>query len=274
MDATTSTPRMLQRPGGRIAYDDTGTGPVVICVPGMGDLRAEYRYLTPQLLAAGYRVVTMDLRGHGASDATFTDYERPTIGDDVVALIDTLGEGPVHLVGTSLGASAVVWAAAERPERVASLTLIGPFVRDVEVPLVKRLGFRLLLARPWGLRAWTSWYAKLYPGRQPDDLDAYRDRLRANLAEPGRFDAFRTMATTSCARIEPRLDDVRAPVTVVMGTADPDFDDPAEEARVVAERVGGTVLLADGAGHYPHAEQPEVVGPALVTFLAGRTEAA
>ncbi len=265
---TTATTSMLQRPEGRIAYDDTGgSGPVVVCIPGMGDLRGEYRFLAPQLAAAGYRVITMDLRGHGESDATFTDYERSTVGDDVVALLEALELRSAHLIGTSLGASAVVWAAAEAPHRVATATLIGPFVRDVETPLVKRLGFRLLLARPWGRRAWIAWYAQLYPGRRPDDLDAYRRRLGANLAEPGRFAAFRAMATTSCRQIEPRLDDLTVPVTVIMGSADPDFDDPDAEARLIAERVDGHVLLVDGAGHYPHAEQPETVGPAILAFL-------
>ena len=51
---------------GHIAYDDTGgCGPLVLAIPGMGDLRSEYRALRPLLQQAGYRVVTMDIRGHG-----------------------------------------------------------------------------------------------------------------------------------------------------------------------------------------------------------------
>lgn len=272
--AAMTTTRFLGRPQGRLAYDDQGQGPLVVCLPGMGDLRAEYRFLVPQLLDAGFRVVTMDLRGHGESDAAFTDHERTTVGDDVVALLTELDAGPAHLIGASFGASAVAWAAAQVPARVASLTLIGPFVRDVPVPALQQLAFRLLLVRPWGLRAWTAWYAKLYPGSPPEDLAAYRQRLRRNLAEPGRFDAFRAMATTSAARVEGRLDEIDAPVLVVMGTADPDFPDPTAEARLIAERLDGEAVLAEGAGHYPHAEQPDVVGPAIVRFLAGQRPAA
>ncbi len=69
----TST-QFLQRPEGRIAYDVTGEGPLVICAPGMGDVRQVYRFLVPRLVEAGYRVATMDLRGHGESDTTFTAY--------------------------------------------------------------------------------------------------------------------------------------------------------------------------------------------------------
>ena len=65
----TNTVSYLERSDGRVAYEETGTGPLVVCVPGMGDLRASYRFLRESLVAAGYRVVLMDLRGHGDSDS-------------------------------------------------------------------------------------------------------------------------------------------------------------------------------------------------------------
>jgi pimeloyl-ACP methyl ester carboxylesterase len=61
---------------GRVAYELTGTGPRVLCVPGMGDLRSSYRFLHEELLAAGYCVVLMDLRGHGDSDTSFSHKGR------------------------------------------------------------------------------------------------------------------------------------------------------------------------------------------------------
>jgi hypothetical protein len=51
-----------------------------------------------------------------------------------------------------------------------------------------------------------------------------------------------------------------------MGTADPDFPDPAAEARLIANCVGGHVLLVEGAGHYPHVELPERTAPPIVAF--------
>ena len=55
----------LNTDGGKIAYDLSGEGPLVICAPSMGDLRQEYRFLVPQLVEAGYKVATLDVRGHG-----------------------------------------------------------------------------------------------------------------------------------------------------------------------------------------------------------------
>jgi pimeloyl-ACP methyl ester carboxylesterase len=265
-----TTVHHLTRPGGRLAYDDRGDGPLVVCVPGMGDLRSEYRFLVPQLLAAGHRVVTVDLRGHGASDATFEDHERTTQGDDVVALLAHLDAGPAHLVGCSFGGSSVVWAAAEAPELVASVTLVCPFVRDLPTPGHQRLLLGLALRRPWGARFWASYFGgQLFPGNTPDDHVEHVAAVRANLGEPGRLEALAAMARTSIAPIDPRLDDVRVPTLVVMGTADPDFPDPAAEAHAIAERTDGEVLLVEGSGHYPHVDAPEVAGPAIVRFLAG-----
>ena len=58
----------LTRPDGRIGYDVSGDGRLVVLVPGMGDLRAAYRFLAPAVREAGYRVACTDLRGHGDSD--------------------------------------------------------------------------------------------------------------------------------------------------------------------------------------------------------------
>lgn len=256
----------LTRPEGRIAYDAVGTGPLVLCVPGMGDLRSVYRFLAPALVDAGYRVATMDLRGHGDSDATFSSYDDVAGGTDIVALIGELG-GPAVVVGNSMGAGAAVWAAAEAPDRVAGLILIGPFVRQVQVGAMAILAFRLALMWPWGRAAWLSYYPRLYPGRPPADLEEHRARIRRSLRQPGHWRAFSATTRSSHAPVEARLDDVRAPTLVVMGEHDPDFPDPAAEAEYVARRLRGDVLLVPNAGHYPQAEYPEVVTPAVIQFL-------
>lgn len=267
MDARTET-RFLSRPEGRIAYDVAGNGPLVICIPGMGDLRSGFRALVPGLVSAGYTVATMDLRGHGDSDATFDAFDDVAAGGDVLALVRELGGGPAMLVGSSMGAGAAAWAAAEAPDLVAGLVLSGPFVRNAPVGKVAELAFRLALMRPWGPAAWNSWYAKLFPGRRPADLDTHRARIRESLRRPGRWGAFVRTSHTSHAPVEARLGEVRAPALVVMGGRDPDFEDPVAEADLVAERLGGArQMLVPSAGHYPHAEYPELVTPAVVAFL-------
>jgi pimeloyl-ACP methyl ester carboxylesterase len=74
---------------------------------------------------------------------------------------------------------------------------------------------------------------------------------------------------TSHAPAEARLAEVRAPALVVMGERDSDFPDPAAEARFIADALHAQVLMVPNAGHYPQAEYPEVVTPAVLAFLAG-----
>jgi pimeloyl-ACP methyl ester carboxylesterase len=128
-----------------------------------------------------------------------------------------------------------------------------------------------MLSPPWGRSAWASYYRKnMYPGSPPPDHEDYVASLKANLAEPGRFPDFRTLSGSSHAEAGRRLERVHQPVTIVMGTADPDFPDPVAEARELAGLLDADLVLAEGAGHYPQAEMPDVVSGALVA-LVGRT---
>jgi pimeloyl-ACP methyl ester carboxylesterase len=262
--------KYLDLPGGRIAYDDAGSGPLVVCVPGMGDVRAEYRFLAPRLLASGYRVVTMDLRGQGESSANWADYSQGAVGGDIVALIRSLGGGPACVVGTSYAGGAAVWAAAQAPETVAGVVLTSSFVREHGTALQQRsnrLLYSVLFADPWGPATWRSYYPSLFPTRRPDDFAPSLAGLVAMLRQPGRMRAMRRMMLAA-SNTEAQLSRVQAPALVVMGTRDPDFKpDPRAEAEWIAAQVRGAVRMIDGAGHYPQVEMPDETAPAIVSFL-------
>jgi pimeloyl-ACP methyl ester carboxylesterase len=264
----------LDRPEGRIAYTDEGAGPLVIMVPGLGDLKEEYRLLAPRLVAAGYRAVTMDIRGHGESSTGWRDHTSSAIGSDVVALIRQLNVGPATVIGTSMGAGAAAWAAAEAPDAVRQLVVIGPFVRNVPIAWWKKALFTTLLntafVGPWGPSAWGMYYASLYPSAKPVDFDAYKAKLVANLKEPGRMAALQAMLAATKSDVEARLADVGAPTLVIVGTKDADFDDPKLEADTVVRLLKGRAVMIDGAGHYPQVEMPDVTAPAILDFIAGR----
>jgi pimeloyl-ACP methyl ester carboxylesterase len=253
--------------GGRLAYSDQGTGPLVIAIPGMGDLRSSYRFLTPKLSAAGYRVISLDVRGHGESSVAWNDYSVGAIAGDVLELIRSLDAGPAHVMGNSMAAAAAVIAAAREPQAIRSIALLAPFVRDVLPMWLATPIFEVLLRGPWRANLWRALFKRAFPTRLPDDFEAEQARRDANLAEPGRFAAFRRMAVASKIESERRIADVTAPALVLMGTRDPDFPKPAEEARLVAELVHGTAALIDGAGHYPQTELPDAVAAVLVPFL-------
>jgi pimeloyl-ACP methyl ester carboxylesterase len=256
----------LARAEGRISYEVAGDGPLVVLVPGMGELRSTYRSLAPALLAAGYRVASTDLRGHGDSDTTFASYGDVDTAGDVAALIGELG-GPAVIVGNSMGAGAAVLVAADHPELVTGLVLVGPWVRNGAAGALQRALFRVVMARVWAAAAWKAYLPKLYAGRRPDDFEEYRDRLVANLHRPGYARAFSLTTRTDHAPAEARLGVVVAPVMVIMGELDPDWKSPEAEARWIGEALHGEVVMVPEAGHYPQSQQPEVTAEAVQRFL-------
>jgi pimeloyl-ACP methyl ester carboxylesterase len=260
--------QFLKLPDGQIAYDDTGgTGPLVICVPGLGDVRAQYRFLAPKLAAAGFRVVTMDLRGQGESSADWPAYSPALVGADIVAMVRHLGASKVFIVGNSLAGGSAVWAAAGIPDQIAGIVLIDPFTREMPTSSFLLAFLKVAMMRPWGPSFWSMYYGSLYKTAPPADLDSYRAALVANLKQPGRIEATKALIFSSQAPCEARIPDVHAPVLVVMGTRDSDFDNPAAEADWVASHLRGKKLMVDGAGHYPHVEYPDVVAPAVIEFM-------
>ena len=260
--------QFLKLPGGQIAYDDSGgSGPLVICVPGLGDMRQQYRFLAPKLVAAGFRVVTMDLPGHGESSVDWPDYSPALVGADIVAMIRHLGARKAFIVGNSMAGGSAVWAAAEIPDQVAGLVLIDPFTREMPTSSFLLAFLKLAMMRPWGPSFWSMYYGSLYKTAPPADLDSYRTALSANLKQPGRIEATKALIFASQAPCEARIPKVHAPVLVVMGTRDSDFDDPAAEADWVATHLHGKKLMVDGAGHYPHVEYPGIVATAVIGFM-------
>jgi pimeloyl-ACP methyl ester carboxylesterase len=265
--ATRST-QFLKLPDGQIAYDDTGgTGPLVICVPGLGDMRQQYRLLAPKLAAAGFRVVTMDLPGHGESSVDWPAYSPAIVGADIVAMIHHLGARKAFIIGNSMAGGSAVWAAAEVPDYVAGIVMIDPFTRQIPTSSFLLAFLKVAMLRPWGPSFWSMYYGSLYKTAPPADLDSYRAALVANLKQPGRIEATKALIFASQAPCEARIPSVHAPVLVVMGTKDSDFSDPAAEADWVATHLHGKKLMVDGAGHYPHVEYPDIVAPAVIEFI-------
>jgi pimeloyl-ACP methyl ester carboxylesterase len=265
----TSIVHYLQRPEGRIAYSLEGVGPLVIAVPGMGDLRSSFREMVPPLVAAGYRVAAMDLRGQGESDTGFADLGDVGNATDVVALIEELG-GPAVILGNSMGGSAAGWVAAERPDLVKGIVLFGGFLRQPKLSRAVLSGvhlfYRVALAGPWGASFWGSYYRSLNRGTRAPWLDEHVRAIVANLREPGRLRSFRHLALRlDHAPVEARIAEIAAPVLSFVGDADPDFSDQKDEVDFLS-RFGEAVLVGE-AGHYVQAQRPDIAVPATLEFV-------
>ncbi|MBF6356130.1 alpha/beta hydrolase [Nocardia higoensis] len=266
--------------GGRLAYDvaGTGTSPLFVLVPGMGENRSTFRAVADRLVAAGHRVATMDMRGHGDSSLGWDSYTRADVAADILALIRHLG-GPAVVVGHSFAGGAATIAAAEAPDLVEAVVEIGPFTRrqrpDMRALLTNsryRTGM-LLLAGAAGLRSvglWKRYLEHATPGARPADFDERLAAADADLRRPGRMAAVSTFGSAAPTDAGERLAGIRCPALVLMGTLDPDWPDPkAEGEGIVAEMPAGLghLELVEGAGHYPHVQFPERVAASILAFV-------
>jgi pimeloyl-ACP methyl ester carboxylesterase len=256
--------------GGKIACSDEGSGPVVLLSPGMGDLRSSYRYQVPALVEAGYRAVSVDLRGHGDSGTTFADYGDVPTSEDLVDVIKNV-DAPAVIVGNSMSAGAAVITAARHPELVSGLVLVGPFVRNPKTSAFQKVMMSVMMSKPLVVTSWNSYLPKLYAGHKPADFTDYRRSVRDAMARPGYKEAFAATVKTSHEEAEGLLSKVSAPTMVVMGAEDPDFPDPKDEAQWIGEQLHARVEMVADAGHYPHSQQPDLVNALLVDFLKGVT---
>jgi pimeloyl-ACP methyl ester carboxylesterase len=258
--------KFLDLPDGRLAYDDAGSGPLIVATPAMLDLRSELRFLVPLLVDAGFRVVTIDQRGMGETSGQWPEYGSTPMAHDLMALIRHLDAGPAIIYGTSNGAAAGVYIAAEAPELVRGLVLAAPFVRDGEMSWIQRQLTNVMKVPFLTLPIYMSYFAKWEP-KPPADFDDHAAKLRANLKEPDRHKVIRAYIFEQSHReAELRLDRVSVPSLVIMGTGDVDWPDPAAEANWIVERLGSELLMLDGAGHHPHVEYPDQIAQGVAEF--------
>ncbi|MFE9320856.1 alpha/beta fold hydrolase [Nocardia sp. NPDC052278] len=272
---------------GQLACDVVGDGPLVVLSHGMGTVRQDFRHLVGPLADAGYRVVNVDMRGHGESSLDWPSVtgkaaiSRTDVAEDLLGVIRHFG-GPAVIVGHSLSGGSATIAAAQAPELVTAIVEIDPFTLTQRVHVgalltsrrYRRGGVRLTLTTMMKSLPWWRRYLDIAYPTKPADYDRYMADLEDILRQPGRWAEFMKTAETTPADAHARLADVRCPALVVMGSADPDFADPEAEANAIVAAMpdgSGRVVMVEGGGHYPHAQFADRVAAVIIPFLDEHT---
>jgi pimeloyl-ACP methyl ester carboxylesterase len=255
-----------------LAYDDRGSGEPVLFIAGRGGLgRTWHLHQVPEFLRAGYRCITFDNRGVGATENA-DGFTVDTMVADTAALIEKLDAAPVRIVGVSMGSFIAQELMVARPELVSAAVLMATrgrhdrvrdFFRKAELELAES-GTALPAAYDAKVRLLESFSPKTLN----DDL-AVRDWIEMFTMWPTRPTPGLT-TQLSIVREGNRLPAYRSITarTLVIGFHD-DVVLPAYLGREVADAIpNGRYLEIPDTGHLGFIEAPQVVNAAALKFFA------
>ena len=261
-DADEPAPRFAEADGRRVRYVVRGEGgePVVLVHGFGGDMNAWM--FNHGALAADRAVLALDLPGHGGSSKDVGDGGLDAPVSAVAAVMDAAEAARCHLVGHSLGGAAALRAALDRPERVATLTLIasaglGPeidgdyvagFVEARRRKEMKALAERLFADPSLVTRAFVE---GLLRSKRIDGVDAALAAIASRLFPDGR----QTLDLAS------RASSLDLPIQVLWGAGDAIV--PIAHARAIE---GAAIRVLDGAGHMPMMERASETNRLIAAF--------
>jgi pimeloyl-ACP methyl ester carboxylesterase len=230
--------------GARIYYRDEGTGPMVLLVhggTGTGDY--DWEYLRPTL-ARRFRVITPDLRGHGRSSDPQWQLSLDSIAQDMLDVVQPLGQRPAAVVGFSMGGTAMLRHLCRWPATAEVFVGIG-LSRTGDPSRVQPI-----VTGPWPaeLRALQHDH-----GADADHWRRLRERMAASWAH-------------DLSLQDHELASVVIPTLVVCG--DRDVIEPVESTVALARALPAAELLVlPGAGHFAIRDRPVEFATALEGFL-------
>jgi pimeloyl-ACP methyl ester carboxylesterase len=265
-----AVPGTVRRPDGvELAYEDTGgDGPVVVLTPGFTATLRSWDPTVGALAAAGWRVVTWDVRGHGHT-VTPADPALSTIDhvvDDLAALLDHLGVERAVVGGLSFGGYLALAFWCRYPERVRGLLLAdtGPGFRNpgareawnkiafARADDIEARGMAALLDSPGASSTLPASRAAMGLERH-QDLGALARAVRGFLAQ---FDG----------RVMEAIGDIDVPALILVGQEDEPFL-PASQV-MAAKLANARLVVIPDAGHVANLDQPAAFNQAAVAFLS------
>ncbi len=240
--------------------------PVLVLANSLGTTTAMWDDQLPEL-AARFRVVRFDHRGHGAAGpAPPGPYRIDELGGDLVDLLDHLGVATASLCGLSLGGMVAMWVAAHHPERVDRLVLA---CTAAHLPPASGWTDRAAQVRAAGTSVMVGpslerWFTPGFAAGRPDVAARVRDML--GQADPEGYAGCCEAIAAMDQRLD--LDRIRAPTLVVAGADDP-ATPPALGLELQAGIRGASLLVLAGAAHIANIQRPGDFGRAVVDHLAG-----
>jgi 3-oxoadipate enol-lactonase len=258
---------LLPLAGRRLYYDLAGpeAAPTVCITHSLASDGGSWAEQLPPLLAAGFRVLRLDMRGHGGSDPVAGDYTMSALARDVATALDMLQIGRVHYIGLSIGGMIGQAFALEHGERLISalwsdtLPASPPAAAWADrLATVRRANSLEPLADPTMER----WFTDAFKPRNPRRWRQIRDTIAATT--PAGY--LGCSAAILDFDFSARLPGLQLPVLVVCGSEDPGT--PAADNRRLAALVpGARYEEIAGMRHFPNVEAPEAFNRIMLGWL-------
>ena len=258
--------------GEKIYVSDRGEGQPVLLIHGFGASHKSWRAVVPGLLKRGYRVLAVDLPGHGYSDKYAGDYSIKAVGRKVFAALDKKGIRRPHIVAHSWGTAVALGMAQQKPKRVRSLTLLSSFAYQEQLPPF------MVWARAPGMGEFL--FSFIWDQRLDDRLeyafyDADRfahpnaaDEARELFKRPGALAAaLAVVRGISFSEMRRKYGKMTTPVLIISGKQDRVTRLPAAR-RLHSDLPDSRHLVLPRCGHMPLIEHPNKVLRGLDSFWA------
>jgi 3-oxoadipate enol-lactonase len=248
----------------KLHYDEYGAGEALILVHGLGGTGRVWRGMMQENMCV-YRAVCPDLRGAGRSESG-GEFSTPSFVADLLELADELDITRCHWVGHSYGSAILQALAVDHPERVISLTMIGPIASPSET-MKTSLEHRAAIARAQGLAEIASATARMgISATTSKDRPEIATRVREMVLEQDpRSYALTCEAITRTVAAE--IETLRCPTLVLTG--DEDQTASPQVGRTIAEKIPDAEFhLLRHCGHWAPVERAYEVAGRLVEFLA------
>jgi len=256
----------LALPNLKTYYEVTGEGPPLMLIHGLGSSSRDWEKQVP-VFATSYRVITLDLRGHGRSDKPPGPYSIGMFAEDTAALIRELEVAPVHIVGISMGGMVAFELAVRYPELLCSLTVVNSYP-EMRVETIRehlQAWRRLLFLELLGMRGTgVVLGGHLFPKPEQHEL---REMFVNRWAENDKRAYRESLRAIFNWDVEGQLGKITCPVLVV--ASDGDYM-PLDEKRAYTAKIPDAKLVViEDARHAVTAERPEKFNLVLGEFLAG-----
>lgn len=255
----------LDLPNLEMYYEQTGVGVPLLLIHGLGSSSRDWEKQVP-VFSRRYRVITLDLRGHGQSSKPPGPYSIGMFADDAVALIRALNVAPLHIVGISMGGMVAFEMAINYPELVRSLTIVNSYPEMRVETLRERLQVwrRFLFLKLFGLRGTGILLGKhLFPKPEQQEL---REKFATRWAENDKAAYRESLRAIINWDVEQHLGNITCPVLVV--ASDQDYMPLGEKRAYVTKLSDAELVVIEDARHAVTAERPKQFNMVLEKFLA------